>query len=127
MWALIWLVSNRRRCFLTYYRSRLTYIKSLFTCNRSLLTSQRATQSANGHAHTHVTNVSFCSLFKSVLSLTFLTVMADMRKVLSEAPRVEEFRFVIPYIEAGFWEVHVTLRDNRRRPIASDHILFQIR
>ena len=51
--------------------------------------------------------------------------MADTRKVLSYNPRVEEFRFLIPYLESGFWEVHVTLRNARRRPLASDHILFK--
>ena len=49
----------------------------------------------------------------------------EMRKVLSTSPRVEEFRFVIPYLEPGAWEVHVTLRDARRRPLAADHILFR--
>ncbi len=47
------------------------------------------------------------------------------RKVLWESPRVEEFRVVIPYLESGFWEVHLTLRDGSRRPLSADHILFR--
>ena len=50
----------------------------------------------------------------------------NARKVLSEDPPSQEFRFIIPFLQHGRWELHVALLDASHRVLSADHILFSI-
>mmetsp|Transcript_6821 Transcript_6821/g.23960 ORF Transcript_6821/g.23960 Transcript_6821/m.23960 type:complete len:474 (-) Transcript_6821:1425-2846(-) len=47
-------------------------------------------------------------------------------KIVSTSPRIEERRLIIPYIPPGYWEIHISILNKKRRPLSSDHILFSV-